>query len=162
MDNLIFDRTLADVEKVIEIKNKIRKNEPLAANEEAAYFSGELKGGYTYTDLNMVEAAMLTISNLLNECGYSNNIVTKVNWGVSDIFTAGDMGRWESNLNTLRGIFSEYGDTPLTPNSFRPYTNANDIEKILYDLNELIIKMKQNWRYANDVIAGEGYFSYGS
>ncbi len=162
MENLIFDRTQADVEKVTEIKDKIRENKTLAADEEAAYFNGELKGGYTYTDLNRVESAMLTISNLLNECGYKNQITTKTNWGANDFFTSGDMQRWEFNLETLKSIFTVYVNTPLTPNSFRPYTNANDIEKILYDINELIAKMKQNWRYANDLYAGEGYFSYGS
>lgn len=131
MDKLIFDRTSADVEYA--------RNNPSA--EEW------LKGCYNYIDLNRVEEWCKYLSDLLNSYGYGNLISVKTDWNVKDIQTVEEMERYLNNVKILMETFILKKDTPKLPHTINKltYIQANDIEKILYDINELIEGMKQNF-----------------
>ena len=141
MDKLIFDRTPADVEYA--------RNNPSA--EEW------LKGCYNYIDLNRVEEWCKYLSDLLNSYGYVNLINEKTDWNIKDIQTVEQMARYLNNVKILMGTFVLTNNTPKLPDAINKltYSQANDIEKILYDINELIKNMEAMFRYSNTFYSGE-------
>lgn len=155
--NLIFDRTKADVDFAKMLRDKIQDEQTLTPEEQQLYNAG-LRGAYNATDLNRVEIAVKVISDLLNLYGYSHAIVTKTDWTKSDIMQYGDTVRYLGNVDTVRSVFCTYPDTPDLPDSMSKlgYIKANNIEKILYDIYELIGKMEQSFYYSGEFYAGEG------
>ena len=141
MEKLIFDRTANDVEYA--------RNNPSA--EEW------LKGCYNYIDLNRVEEWCKYLSNLLNSYGYVNLIDEKTDWNVNDIQTIEQMERYLKNVKILMETFILKNDTPKLPDTINKltYSQANDIEKILYDINELIDKMEAIFRYSGTFYSSE-------
>ena len=51
--------------------------------------------------------------------------------------------------------------TPPAPNTINgmSISRANDIEKIIFDIDELLKNIIANFRYVNDVYCGENYFN---
>ena len=141
MDKLIFDRTASDVEYA--------RNNPSA--EEW------LKGCYNYIDLNRVEKWCKYLSDLLNSYGYVNLISEKMDWNINDIQTVEQMATYLNNVKVLMETFVLKQDTPKLPDTINKltYSQANDIERILYDINELIEKMESIFRYSNTFYSGE-------
>lgn len=131
---LITDRTQADLE-----------------NDTA-------KAYIDFEDLNRVEGAVKFISDRLAEAGYSHSITPRVEWTMEDIRTQADMDRLRDNINALRTAFSGlYPSTPTTPESitYSSIDQANDIEQILADLDELETNMELDYRYSAEPISGE-------
>ena len=86
MDNLIYDRTLDDVETAL-INAGSRIN---------------LKGSYNYTDLNRVENWCKYIEEILKKYGFSQNLEIKTNWFLTDYPTRKEIDRIRSNIDTLK------------------------------------------------------------
>lgn len=137
MEELIYDRTLTDV---LEQTNK---------------------GYHNYTDLNRIEEWCEYIANLLTSYGYAVRITVKKDWTILDDRTELHTTRILNNVKAIRDVFTSMSTTPATPTSINPidYIKANDIEKILADINQLIINMEASWKYSGDIISGEGYMS---
>lgn len=78
-------------------------------------------------------------------------------WYESDIPTAAHMERYIANVAALRGSITVLSTTPATPESMEllDYINANNIEKILVDINQLLINMAAAWFYSGEVYSGE-------
>lgn len=89
------------------------------------------KGAYNYNDLNRVERA---VAELADELGLS--LTTKTNWTAWDVPTVAEMERFLANVETIRALGNPLATTPLTPTSMvgLTYVGANDIEKILVDI----------------------------
>lgn len=64
IDNLVYDRTQADVDRVFTLKNKILTEglSSLSAEEKNEYMAG-MKGAYNYGDMNRVGQAVAYIAN---------------------------------------------------------------------------------------------------
>lgn len=137
MEELIYDRILTDV---LEQTNK---------------------GYHNYTDLNRIEEWCEYIANLLTSYGYAVRITVKKDWTMLDDRTELHTTRILNNVKAIRDAFTTMSTTPATPTSINPidYIKANDIEKILADINQLIINMESAWKYSGDIISGEGYMS---
>lgn len=69
MDNLVFDRTQADVTYATELNRKLGSGEALTPQELADWNAG-LKGTYNATDMNRVDAAVRELGGLLTAAGY--------------------------------------------------------------------------------------------
>lgn len=109
IDELIFDRT----------------NNDLINDTDKAYIA--------YTDLNRIEQACSYLANLL---GVSVNTKT---WLISDFRTDSEMERIRANLVALKQAYYSVPNQTPVPSKIT-YTNinqANDIERILYELDEL-------------------------
>ena len=130
MENLIFDRTQNDLDH------------------------GTTKGYYNYTDLNRVESWCEYLANLLTSYSYSVSITIKKNWNMSDLPNTTDMERIRSNINALKTAFYAYTDVPENLN-YMTIEKANDIEKILSEIDNLIKNMINCFRYSNTFSAGE-------
>lgn len=116
------------------------------------------KGMYTYKDLNRVESAIEHLIKAFKEYGYKvPDMVIKTDWTYKDAFWKPEMIRYYTNIETLRGLIHTYPDTPKAPmiGEKMTYQLANDIEKILIDLDNILGSIKRGWRYVGDFIVGE-------
>ena len=115
------------------------------------------KGHYNASDLNRVAQAMNYIANIFNQRGYHVSIFAKTDWTITDIPTQSQMQQYIANINTLRSAISVFPSTPIAPSDMAGFSwqEANDIESILRDLNDLLTNMALSWYYSGDLFAGE-------
>ena len=121
MDSLIFDRTNSDV------RNKTSK------------------GYYNYTDLNRIEEWTQYLAGVLVTAGYSIPTMTfKTDWSKYDMPTEANMERIRTNIKTLRQNY--YQGTAIYSNLKKmTYQKANNIEKILNELNNFYESMVNSY-----------------
>lgn len=158
----VTDRTSSDVDRwrVLRAKGWQRMTEA-----ERQEWLGEIKttpsaskGMYTHRDLNRVECAVETLKIRFEEYGYDmSNIVVKTNWTYRDAFTKEDMVRYLGNISILRNILPIYPDTPDVPKIDEEFNfkSANDIEKILMDVDMLFTDVRDSRYHLGDLFAGE-------
>lgn len=142
MEQLIYDRTQEDVEYA-------------SKHPESTEF---LKGAYNYTDLNRVETKVKELNELLNKYNYIASIPTiKLDWSKTDFFTKADSIRYLDNINKIRQAYVVKDTTPATPVTLNNlnYAKANDIEKILADIEDLIHGMEQYFVYNGVANSGQ-------
>lgn len=130
MEYLIFDRT----------KNDLEQKTP--------------KSYYNYTDLNRIEAWCEYLANLLTSYSYPVSITIKKNWTMSDLPNTTDMERIRSNVDKIKTAFHAYTGVPENLN-YMTIEKANDIEKILSELDFLTKNMISSFRYSNTFNSGE-------
>ena len=154
--SLITDRTQADVSRVEQIAAKIKTGTASEA-ELAEWNTASLKGSYNATDFNRVGAAMQAVANRFNSFGYVVSVSPKVNWTETDVPNTADVALYLSDLATLRGVLAVMRSTPEVPADMEglTYEEANNIEKILEDINLLLTRCAQAWYYSEDVFSGE-------
>lgn len=152
---LITDRVQADVDRVAQMAGRVSAG--TATDAEQTEWASDLKGAYNASDLNRVGAAVAYVAGRLNGYGYTVTVNPKQDWTGSDIPTAGQMAAYLRDVATLRGAIAVMASTPPTPDSVNNLTwkEANDIEKILVDVNELLTRMAAAWFYSGDLYAGE-------
>ena len=138
MEELIFDRTQVDVEYARE-------------NQASTEF---LKGAYNYTDLNRVETWCEYIANMLNSYNYFVDITVKTNWTMLDFPTTSEMERIRSNIIKLKQAYYSFTNIPDNLD-YMDWKKANDIERILSEINVLIENMIASFYYGNEIYAGE-------
>lgn len=119
--------------------------------------TGTDKGYYNATDLNRVGEAVESIAGRFTDYGYAVAVSPKADWSESDTPTASQMETYRQNIATLRRQIAVMQSTPKAPETMRflDYLKANDIERILQDLNTLITNMEQAWFFSGDLYAGE-------
>ena len=85
-------------------------------------------------------------------------MVTKTNWNQEDIPTQSDMTRYISNIAAIRAALATLPATPEPPPDMDglTYTEANDMEQILLDVEWLLDRMPFAYRYAGTFHAGQG------
>ena len=110
------------------------------------------KGFYRYTDLNRIEGFMEQLS-----AEFQLRINTKTDWARGDYVYVSDLVRIQNNLASLKRVIRGYNDTPLLPEtlSFLTYEQANNIEKILFDIDSLVTLWSDSFRESGTFYAGE-------
>jgi hypothetical protein len=140
MDDLIYDRLSSDVETAL--------NSPGS--------STDLKGSYNYTDLNRVEEWCEYLKSILVNYGFSDEMVIKTNWKMTDFPTRSQIDRIRSNIDLLKNFCYSLNTETIIYNNTMNYEQANVLEKILYDINqyfeELNIKLDLAYNYAATLI----------
>ena len=133
MDTLVTDRTQADVD---------------ARND---------KGTYNASDLNRVGAAMNYVADRLRAAGYDPHISPKTGWKEADWVEPAAQAVYLGDLAELRKQFTMMASTPQVPADMEAmtYSDANDIEKILEDIDLLLTNAAQAWFYSGDLFSGE-------
>jgi hypothetical protein len=186
--DLITDRTSSDVTYAKQIFEKIKNN--TATKEETALFMGGLKGAYNAVDLNRVESAVAYITELLlrlpeelrahaEEYGVSMakifnvpydakdlTIESKTDWSVSDFFDYPNQKRYINNVQLLSKTLNDE-ERPLPKNFSKfNYKSANEIERLLVDLDKNIKEARADkkkkientasaWFFSGDLYGGE-------
>lgn len=154
MLNLITDRTQADVDRVRQLAQKGFGN--MTADEKTEWLNG-LKGAYNASDLNRVGAAVAYVAGRLKGYGYAVSVSPRQDWQVSDIPTPESMTAYLADVAALRAALTVAADTPEVPEDMERLTwqEANDIEQILVDVDELLTRMAAAWFYSGEIYAGE-------
>ena len=108
------------------------------------------KGYHNYADLNRVEGACKELAELLTSYGYPVQITVKTDWGMKDKRKECGMERIRKNIGVIKDTYYSMKTTPTLPTTINPITwqKANDIEKILHDIDLLIRGMKQVFIYS--------------
>lgn len=152
--HLITDRTQADVDRWEQLT--ARGFADLTADEQAEWLAG-MKGCYNAADLNRVGAAVEYLADRFRGYGYAVSVSPRLDWTGSDIPTGEDMARYLSDVSSLRSALAVMQTTPKVPADMEDltYMEANDIEKILEDIDALLTRAAQAWFYSGEVYGGE-------
>lgn len=139
--NLIYDRTAEDVQ---------------AARKQRGKVTTPLKGCYNAADMNRVAAAVAEIAAELNSAGYKVEITPRT-FAESDIIRRAQWAQYLENVQTLRDAIAVRASTPELPaaDAKLDYVGANNIEKILADLDELLGWMTYSRKYCGTFAAGQ-------
>lgn len=115
------------------------------------------KGTYNASDLNRVAAAMNYVAGRLESDGYDPHISPKTGWKDDDWVDPAAQAVYLGYLAELRSQFAIMQTTPPVPNDMEKltYQEANDIEKILEDIDRLLTNAAQAWFYSGDIYASE-------
>lgn len=146
MLTLITNRKQSDVDRAKQLIEKAKVIESLSSSELTEYLSG-LKGCYNVVDLNRVEEAVEYISHMLNVRGYYNIVETK-SWKDGDFFQVSKIPRYLDNIKRIRNAIARNSSVPAVPSSYKPFNNANDIEKILLEIHKTVINVENNYIHA--------------
>ena len=169
IDNLVYDRTQADVDRVFTLKNKILTEglSSLSAEEKAEYMAG-MKGAYNYGDMNRVGQAVIYIANRMTslpgqlaayraEKGVADDpiyqvpydsssvvVAAKTNWAMGDTPTQSLVKAYLNNLTVLRKQLTLPPDAPLVPSSLDnlTFSTANNIEYLLYVIDTTLTEVE--------------------
>ncbi len=89
--------------------------------------------------------------------GNGNAHIYREAWSAGDIPRKSDLDRYLRNIRLLRDAVAVYPSTPSAPPGMDRLTwqEANSMEKILADLDEIITNMAAAWFYSGDLYAGE-------
>lgn len=130
MDDLIYDRTQADVD------------------------NDTTKGQYNASDLNRVESWCEYLKTELTTLGYPISITTKTNWTSSDMRSVSEMNRVRNNINTIKNAYYSLTSNVASASYF-DFEKANNWEKILYEIDTLMNGMANYYVYSNVANAGQ-------
>lgn len=154
MLDLIYDRTADDVAEALRLTQKAFAG-TLTDEEKTVWLAG-MKGTYDAIDMNRVAAAVSTLSGLLNAAGYKNEVSAQ-NFAEGEDSTDEKYTVYLSNVQTLRDAIAVRASSPSVPaaDAKLDYIGANNIEKILADLDELLGWMKYSRKYCGTFAAGQ-------
>ena len=114
-------------------------------------------GYYDITDLNRVGKAMRYVAARLRACGWDVVVTPRTDWVWTERATPAAAKRYLNNLRKIRKALALFANTPDVPDGKRPFTaeEANDIEKILIDVEDMVQRTMQCWYFCGDLYAGE-------
>lgn len=155
---LVTDRTKADLQRWEYLRNKGFAN--MTTEERTEWLTGNMKGAYNKGDLNRVGEALNYLHDRLGAAGYITYPLTfkaKTNWTVTSIPTADDLTYYLKCVSNVRAALTLFATTPPAPTDTGALNieEANNIEKILIDVETLINNMIAAQYYSNDIFAGE-------
>lgn len=109
------------------------------------------KGVLNAEDLNRIESNTETIA------GKIAVPVTVKSWPVGGLPRVSDYMRILYNVERIRQGYGIRSDTPETPEQpLNDFQKWNDIERILFDVNDIYEKTESAKVYCGEIFAGEG------
>ena len=154
MENLITDRTQEDVNRAILLNQKDYLS---MSDDEKNEWNAGLKGSYNASDLNRVGTAVAYVANRFNQYGYGITVTAKTDWVENDIPTPEELEAYANDIKTLHDALSLMPKTPDAPEDVSKLTwqEANAIEQILIDVDELLTIVIQSFYYSGELYSGE-------
>lgn len=153
---LITDRTAADYSRWKTLRDKGWANMTTAERQE---WAGRLKGSYSATDLNRVGSALNDLRDRLAAASYipANTFTAKTSWAEGEGATREDLTHYLFCVSVIRDAMAQYSATPKTPAYSGSLTiqEANDIEQIALDIDQLINNMLAARYFVGDLYGGE-------
>lgn len=153
IDELITDRTQADVAVLKALADKIKSGNFTAA--DILEFNLPSKGAYNFEDLNRVGKALIFLADLLTESGYFVSVDVKTDWTMSDIPRINDISAYLQQVDKVRHALNIADYLPETPTTILTVEQANDIEKIIESTYDFLQNMIAEYRYSNTFYSGE-------
>lgn len=154
---LVTDRTQTDVERADYLNSLWVQHVWTGTPEELAEWEAGPKGAYNASDLNRVQEAMEYLAGVFDSYGYTVALQAVPTWADGNMPTASDMSVYLSNLSSLRGVLDMLSTTPSVPADMAllTYVEANNIEQILADINQLLLNAAAAWFYSGEFYCGE-------
>ena len=154
IDTLVTDRIEADVSRHRELTDKGWAE--MTTAEKSEWMAG-MKGAYNASDLNRVASAMSYLSQRFASAGYSVPISSPTDWANGDIPTKGDLDTYLDDLRRIRAALAVMDTTPAAPESmdYLTWAKANDIEKILVDVDDALGRLLLSPFYSGEIYSGE-------
>lgn len=154
IDTLVTDRTEADVSRYSELRDKGWA--AMTAAERAEWVAG-MKGAYNASDLNRVASAMSYLSQRFASAGYSVPVSSPTDWANGDIPRKDDLDTYLDDLRRIRAALAVMDTTPSAPESmdYLTWAKANDIEKILVDVDDALGRLLLSPFYSGEIYSGE-------
>lgn len=155
--NMITNRTAADVKNAKRIREKVQRGQQLTDSETQEFYNG-LRGAYNISDINRVMHAMEYIIDFIRSQGYGYIFKPWQEWTNNDILKESD---WRDYLNRVKAVRAYLPLPPSVPQApetlfaIDAYRLANNIEKILVELEIYINKMIQSYYFVGELYAGE-------
>lgn len=115
---------------------------------------------YGWQDMNRVAEAMEYVAERLRTCGFDLAVAprrfTRTDFPTPDVFE-----HYLAQLSKLRTAISLRLTTPPVPvvgteKDYMTVQEANDIERILVDIDEMLTKASAAFRHCNAVVCGMG------
>ena len=152
---LITDRTREDALRVLSLAAKWSRG--TISDSEILEWNMNMKGAYNASDLNRVGAAVTRITERLASAGIYIATVGKSDWTEEDYNNVEALDYYLKDISLVRGAIAVTSDTPPVPDDLQGlyWWEANNIEKILEDVDYLITNMMQAWYYSGDLYSGE-------
>lgn len=154
---LITDRAATDVNEAATLAEAIKVG-TATAEQVQQYLTGTNKGAYGVPDLNRVEAAVIYMCDKLRNFGYTLVLATVTDWSKEQLPTPRDFERYFANIAAIRAVLEAYKKSPPVPSSDISkfgYVEANAVEQILADTEELLNRIAESWFFLNDIYSGE-------
>ena len=158
----VTNRTQADVERWNVLRVKGWSNMTEAERQE---WMGNIdvtpsaaRGMYTHNDLNRVESAIDVILKRFKEIGYSvPDLNIKKDRDHTSKLLDSDVEEFFYKISVVRGLLPVHPSTPRSPypGEKMDYKLANDIERILLDVDEISTKFTQSWHFVGELFIGE-------
>lgn len=157
INTLITGRTQADVERANYLNSLWVQRVWTGTPEELAEWEAGAKGAYNASDLNRVQEAMEYLAGVFGAYGYTVGLQPMRTWAEGDIPTASDLDAYLANLAALRAVLDMPFTTPAVPADMAllTYIEANNIERILVDINQLLLNAAEAWFYSGEIYCGE-------
>lgn len=149
---MIIDRTAQDVENAKIIRDTKVKAFEVLTQEEIDTLE---RGAITKNTLNRIENKQAELKELLNEAGYWGTPIINKTWTGEDWQYREEWQRVLNNLDVLKRAYFTYTDTPATPDTKLDYINLNAVEKILFDINNILEDMIAEFRFCGTFQCGE-------
>lgn len=114
-------------------------------------------GAYGKTDLNRVASAMSYLSQRFASAGYSVPVSSPTDWANGDIPRKDDLDTYLDDLRRIRAALAVMDTTPSEPESmdYLTWAKANDIEKILVDVDDALGRLLLSPFYSGEIYSGE-------
>lgn len=130
-EELIFDRNNTDVINA--------KNNPNNQHSN--------RGNYNISDLLRIEKWTIFLSELLKSYGYYVETNTRTDYNLDYIPTQEELDRIKNNVINIKKAYYSLQTTPTITTGKKTinYVDANNIEKVLFDIDYLIKSMEQNF-----------------
>ena len=157
LSNLITDRTLADYLRWQTLRDKGWASMTAAEREE---WSGAImKGSYGVSDLNRVGGALNYVRDRLVAAKYlgGNEFDARVDWKQGEIPESSYLSYYLRAVSVIREALAQLRTTPAVPDDVGSlsYQDANAIEQILVDIDQLITNMLAARHFCGDLYSGE-------
>lgn len=139
----IFDRTQADVDYA--------KQQLAQGINNVAY-----KGCFNVSDANRVEGDTQYLADKLIELYYFNDVVTRTTWSKTSYLYKAHMDRIINNIDALWRAYRTPTGAEALPDTLLTFVQANNIEKNLSLIKELLDNMVSSFRECDDGLECEG------
>ncbi len=111
-------------------------------------------GYYNATDLNRVGHNLDYLADLLNGYGYAISVMPKTDWTIEDIPRVSDMTAYLTDLEAIKTTFHGTVPLPVTMDNLT-VDGANNIEKLLCEIEQNIYSMVATFNYSGELYSGE-------
>lgn len=155
-DNLIFDRTKVQAERVSELNTKMSKG--TATDAEIAEWMQVSDGALNYVALGRIEQWTSYLAAQLHTYGYSVTVETR-SWTRTDYPTRSEIDRIRRNVDALQqGFYSLPDWREIVYNNTLNFEQCNALEWDLQRLYDWLGAMVEafRWRHANTFFMESG------